>query len=178
MKARRLGSNFKPIKPPCANHDQLRTTSVLPLMDSRRTVSREESSSRLPGAAPAPELAKPVHHLPRTPSVSVRTYGPSADHRRAGHRTGLRLHLLGPLDPRYDLCPLQLEEYHHKLSGYAVSHRDLGSRKGERFSCLNCGAVMDADLNGALNIAAVGGIVACPEYTTQLSCPLSAEAAG
>jgi len=50
----------------------------------------------------------------------------------------------------------------------------IGSRKGERFSCSNCGAVMDADLNGALNIAAVGGIVTCPEYTTQLSCPLTA----
>ena len=54
----------------------------------------------------------------------------------------------------------------------------IGSRKGSRFTCANCGAVMDADFNASLNIAAVGGIVTCPEYTTQLACPLDAEAAG
>jgi IS605 OrfB family transposase len=57
----------------------------------------------------------------------------------------------------------------------------IGSRRGERFTCTNCGSVMDADLNGALNIAAVGGIsVNCPGYP-HLSCSLSlgvSEAAG
>jgi len=47
----------------------------------------------------------------------------------------------------------------------------IGSRSGERFKCSNCGAVMHADLNGALNIAAVGAIVTRPEYSP-LSCPL------
>jgi putative transposase len=56
----------------------------------------------------------------------------------------------------------------------------IGNRSGERFSCANCGAVMDADLNGALNIATVGAAVTRPEYSL-LSCPLPqwvAEAAG
>jgi len=56
----------------------------------------------------------------------------------------------------------------------------IGNRSGERFSCANFGAVMDADLNGALNIATVGAAVTRPEYSL-LSCPLPqwvAEAAG
>lgn len=56
----------------------------------------------------------------------------------------------------------------------------IGSRRGERFTCTNCGAVMDADLNGALNIAAVGGSVNIPGYPPlRCSWPLGAsEAAG
>ena len=56
----------------------------------------------------------------------------------------------------------------------------IGNRSRARFSCANCGAVMDADLNGALNIATVGAAVTRPEYSL-LSCPLpqwAAEAAG
>lgn len=56
----------------------------------------------------------------------------------------------------------------------------LGTRSGERFECSNCGTAMDADLNGALNIAAVGGLVIGLE-NSPLSCPLpqwAAEAAG
>ena len=56
----------------------------------------------------------------------------------------------------------------------------IGNRSRARFSCANCGAVMDADLNGALNIATVGAAVTRPEYSL-LSCPLPqwvAEAAG
>ena len=56
----------------------------------------------------------------------------------------------------------------------------IGNRSRARFSCANCGAVMDADLNGALNIATVGAAVTRPEYSL-LSCQLPqwvAEAAG
>ncbi len=56
----------------------------------------------------------------------------------------------------------------------------VGSRSGSRFSCSNCGTVLHADLNGALNIAAVGATVTRPEYSP-LSCLLPqqvAEAAG
>jgi len=56
----------------------------------------------------------------------------------------------------------------------------IGSRSGERFRCSNCGTVMHADVNGALNIAAVGAVVTRPEYSP-LSCPLPqwvADAAG
>ena len=57
----------------------------------------------------------------------------------------------------------------------------IGSRRGERFTCTNCGAAMDADFNGALNISAVGGVsVNCPGYP-HLSCSLplgASEAAG
>ncbi|KKM92468.1 hypothetical protein LCGC14_1218200 [marine sediment metagenome] len=47
----------------------------------------------------------------------------------------------------------------------------IGSRKGSRFTCSNCGAAMDADLNASINIAAVGGSVTIREYSS-LSCPL------
>jgi len=47
----------------------------------------------------------------------------------------------------------------------------IGTRSGERFSCSNCGSVMHADVNGALNIAAVGATVTRPEYSP-LSCLL------
>ena len=56
----------------------------------------------------------------------------------------------------------------------------IGTRSRERFRCSNCGSVMHADVNGALNIAAVGATVTRPEYS-RLSCPLpqwAAEAAG
>ena len=56
----------------------------------------------------------------------------------------------------------------------------IGSRSGERFVCSNCGAVLHADVNGALNIATVGASVTRPEYSL-LSCPLpqwAVEAAG
>ena len=54
------------------------------------------------------------------------------------------------VDPRY-------------TSQTCSSCRHLGQRRGKRFSCSNCGAVLDADLNGAKNIAAVGGSVSDPE---------------
>jgi IS605 OrfB family transposase len=56
----------------------------------------------------------------------------------------------------------------------------IGTRSGERFRCANCGAERHADLNGALNIAAVGATVTRPEYSP-LRCPLpqrATEAAG
>lgn len=39
----------------------------------------------------------------------------------------------------------------------------IGHRKGKSFTCTNCGTCCDADLNGARNIAAVGGVVNRPE---------------
>ena len=42
----------------------------------------------------------------------------------------------------------------------------LGTRRGKVFNCSNCGTLMDADLNGAINIAAVGGLVTDPENPT------------
>ena len=57
------------------------------------------------------------------------------------------------VDPRY-------------TSQTCSSCRHLGRRRGKVFSCSNCGCVLDADLNGALNIAAVGGSVSDPENST------------
>jgi putative transposase len=56
----------------------------------------------------------------------------------------------------------------------------MGARSREQFVCSNCGNALDADVNGALNIATVGVSVIAPEYSL-LSCPLpqwAAEAAG
>ncbi len=56
----------------------------------------------------------------------------------------------------------------------------MGVRSKERFVCLHCGHALDADVNGALNIAAVGASVIAPEYSP-LSCslpPWAAEATG
>jgi len=38
----------------------------------------------------------------------------------------------------------------------------IGERKGKRFSCNNCGNKIDSDLNGAVNIAALGRLVNSP----------------
>jgi IS605 OrfB family transposase len=57
------------------------------------------------------------------------------------------------VDPRY-------------TSQTCSSCRHLGRRRGKVFSCSNCGVVLDADLNGALNIAAVGAVVTRPENST------------
>lgn len=79
-------------------------------------------------------------------------------------RAGVSLVLV---DPRY-------------TSQMCSSCLHIGSRRGETFSCSNCGACLDADLNGALNIAAVGAVVTRPEYSP-LCCPLPqrvAKAAG
>ena len=45
----------------------------------------------------------------------------------------------------------------------------LGTRRGKVFSCSNCGALMDADLNGAINIAAVGASASMPEISPYLA---------
>jgi IS605 OrfB family transposase len=42
----------------------------------------------------------------------------------------------------------------------------IGIRKGKRFSCKNCGSVMDADLNASYNISAWGCVVNQPEKST------------
>lgn len=60
------------------------------------------------------------------------------------------------VDPRY-------------TSQTCSSCRHLGQRRGKVFSCSNCGAVLDADLNGALNVAAVGAVVTRLENST---CPI------
>jgi len=48
----------------------------------------------------------------------------------------------------------------------------IGDRKGKRFSCEHCGNKMDADLNGAKNIEALGAVVNQPGGSG-LSCKLS-----
>jgi len=48
----------------------------------------------------------------------------------------------------------------------------IGERKGKQFSCGHCGNKMDADLNGAKNIAALGAVVNQPRGTG-LFCKLS-----
>jgi IS605 OrfB family transposase len=56
----------------------------------------------------------------------------------------------------------------------------MGTRRRERFRCTHCGIGIDADLNGALNLSTVGGLVISREYPL-LSCLLpqwAAEAAG
>jgi len=47
----------------------------------------------------------------------------------------------------------------------------IGARSKEHFRCSSCGTAMDADVNGALNIATVGATVIWPEYSP-LSCLL------
>lgn len=49
----------------------------------------------------------------------------------------------------------------------------IGLRSGKRFNCGNCGWHGDADLNGALVIQILGGVVSHPE-SSALSCPLRA----
>ncbi len=56
------------------------------------------------------------------------------------------------VDPRY-------------TSQTCSSCRLFGQRRGKVFSCSNCGVVLDADLNGAKNIASVGAVVTRPEYS-------------
>ncbi len=56
------------------------------------------------------------------------------------------------------------------------SCRHLGRRRGKAFSCSNCGAVLDADLNGAKNIAAVGAVVSQPENSTPFAATRAAVA--
>lgn len=46
----------------------------------------------------------------------------------------------------------------------------IGQRNREKFSCANCGSVLNADINGARNIATVGGVVTHPENSAMLSC--------
>ena len=65
------------------------------------------------------------------------------------------------VDPRY-------------TSQTCSSCRHLGRRRGKIFSCSNCGAVLDADLNGAKNIAAVGGSVSDPENSIPYAATIAA----
>ena len=65
------------------------------------------------------------------------------------------------VDPRY-------------TSQTCSSCRHLGQRRGKVFSCSNCGAVLDADLNGALNIAAVGAVVSSPENSIPYAATVAA----
>lgn len=51
----------------------------------------------------------------------------------------------------------------HYTSQTCSCCRHFGQRQGKCFSCSNCGAILDADLNGAKNIAAVGGSISDPE---------------
>jgi len=56
----------------------------------------------------------------------------------------------------------------------------IGFRRGARFACVNCGASLNADLNGAINLATVGATVTWPE-NAPLCCHLHlgmADAAG
>lgn len=50
----------------------------------------------------------------------------------------------------------------------------LGSRRGKVFSCSNCGALLDADLNGAINIAAVGAFVSMPKISPPFASTIAA----
>jgi IS605 OrfB family transposase len=52
--------------------------------------------------------------------------------------------------------------------------RHRGYRAGRKFSCTRCNAVMDADWNAAMNIAAAGALVTEPEDAL----PESVKAAG
>ena len=54
----------------------------------------------------------------------------------------------------------------------------VGPRRASLFSCANCSAVLDADVNGARNIAALGGLVTGPENSTPLACSLHAAVGG
>ncbi len=65
------------------------------------------------------------------------------------------------VDPRY-------------TSQTCSSCRHLGQRRGKCFSCANCGAVLDADLNGAKNIAAVGAVVTRPENSIPYAATIAA----
>ncbi|WP_376787920.1 hypothetical protein [Parathermosynechococcus lividus] len=48
----------------------------------------------------------------------------------------------------------------------------IGHRQGKTFACLNvsCGWIGDADVNGAKNIATLGGLVNIPRGSEILSC--------
>ena len=48
----------------------------------------------------------------------------------------------------------------------------IGNRSGEKFSCRNCNSVMNADYNGAQNIAAVGGAIVGRPEESKLFCNL------
>ncbi|WP_448525475.1 zinc ribbon domain-containing protein [Parathermosynechococcus lividus] len=50
----------------------------------------------------------------------------------------------------------------------------IGHRQGKRFACLNlsCGWIGDADVNGAKNVATLGGLVNTPRGSEILSCSL------
>lgn len=47
----------------------------------------------------------------------------------------------------------------------SVCHH-IGERNNKVFKCQNCGNNMDADFNGSLNIATLGGAVNHPESST------------
>ncbi len=80
----------------------------------------------------------------------------------------------------------QFLEYKSKMSGirlFAIppaytsqtcsSCQHIGIRKGEKFSCNNCGYKAHADVNAAKNIATWGRIVNRPENSHDMSCILS-----
>lgn len=46
----------------------------------------------------------------------------------------------------------------------------IGNRRSKSFKCTNCGLVMDADVNAALNLSTMGSIVNTPENSSRMSC--------
>jgi putative transposase len=59
--------------------------------------------------------------------------------------------------------------------GHVHPEKGKSYRRGKRFNCGHCGFVHDADVNAALNIAALGLSVTQPEIPG-MSCQLNCEA--
>ncbi len=48
----------------------------------------------------------------------------------------------------------------------------IGNRRSKSFKCLNCGLVMDADINASINLSTMGAVINRPEDSIRLSCEL------